>query len=117
MKKKILILDDDKVILESFKLIVSNFNYDVTTSDNGNEALHLTKENNYDLIITDLLMPDINGKEFIKQVLASKPHSNIYILTSYPEENIAKESIEVGAKGLIEKPFSLSKIISVLNNI
>lgn len=117
MKKKILFLDDDEIVLETFKYVMTDLNYEVVTYSNSKDCLNLALSEDFDLIITDIRMPELNGIEFIKRVKKVKPKSNIYVLTSYPDKNIVKEALSLGALGLMEKPFHVSKIVSVLNSL
>lgn len=115
MKMKILLLDDDEIILETFKYVMTDLNYDVTTFNNAKECLAAASTEDFDLIITDIRMPDINVAEFIDSLLKVKPDANVYILTSYPDDSIVKEALKLGAKGLMEKPFQVSKIVSIMS--
>lgn len=114
MKKKILLLDDDDIILDTFNYVMTDLNYDVTTFSNAEECLAVASNDDYDLIITDIRMPLINGAEFIERLLKVKADANVYILTSYPDDSIVKEALRLGAKGLMEKPFQVSKIVSIM---
>lgn len=115
MKKKILLLDDDDIVLDTFEMVMSDLNYDVSTFSDANKCLEVAASQDFDLIITDIRMPDLNGAEFVRELLVVKPEANVYILTGYPDDSIVKEALDLGAKGLMEKPFQVSKIISILN--
>lgn len=115
MKKKILLLDDDNIILDTFELVMSDLNYDVTTFNNATKCLEVASSEDFDLIITDIRMPGLNGADFVRELLKVKPEANVYILTGYPDDSIVKEALGLGAKGLMEKPFQVSKIISLMN--
>ncbi|OQY38198.1 MAG: hypothetical protein B6229_06475 [Spirochaetaceae bacterium 4572_7] len=117
MKNRILLLDDDTIVLESFKYMMSRYNYGVSIYSDVKKCLDDIKDNDYSLILTDIRMPKIDGSEFVREVLKIRPDSYIYLLTSYPEDNIVKTALELGAKGLMEKPFQLSKIISIMNRL
>lgn len=115
MKKKILFLDDDEIVVESFKYIMTDLNYEVETFTDSESCLEMAVKKDFDLIITDMRMPGINGAEFIKGVIQKKPNARIYILTGYPGDEIVKTALETGAKGIMEKPFEVSKIVDLMN--
>ena len=114
--KRILFIDDDELVLETFKIVLGSYNFDITTTSSSLKGLELALENDFDLIITDLRMPDLNGAELVEKVKSDKPEARIYILTSYTKDDIVKTVLDSGASGIMEKPFELSKIISILNS-
>ncbi len=108
MKARILVVDDEKDILElvSYNLIKEGI--DVTTSTNGEEALQLIKKNTFTLIILDLLLPGIQGVELCRMLKASESTASIPIimLTAKSEELDKVLGLEMGADDYITKPFS-----------
>lgn len=67
------------------------------------------------MIITDYKMPNMNGVEIIKKVKEEKPKAIIYLLTGFYDEDIVKIARESGATGIMNKPFEVSKIVSILS--
>ena len=108
MKKKILVIDDD----ESIRFILNHFlhkDYEIVCKKNGQEGLvYLQKGNIPDLIILDLIMPEMNGVDFIKNIKQSNYFNSIPIIVLSAKEN-SKEKIEcfkLGADDYIIKPFN-----------
>jgi len=115
--KRILFIDDDEIILSTFNSIVSSLNYSVTTCNDSLTALDLALKNDFKLIITDLKMPGLSGIDLIKKIKEAKKDAKIYILTGFKSDDIVKNVLESGATGIMEKPFELSKIVSIMNRI
>lgn len=113
--KSILFIDDDEIVAKSFDLILSDLNYSVTTCLSSTEGLNLALLKNFDLIITDLRMPELSGIELIQSVKKQKPNSKIYLLTAFLDDDILKSALSAGASGIMEKPFKVSKIISIMS--
>lgn len=120
-KEMILVVDDNPEMILFIKNCIQN-QYSVDTALNASEALSLMEEKSYDLIISDIMMPGIDGISFTKKVRADINYSHIpVILLSAKTENTAKvEGLQSGADVFIEKPFSTSylkaQISSLLEN-
>lgn len=113
MKKKILIVDDEKDILDLLSYNLSKEGFDVVTAKNGVEALKLAKQNP-DAIILDIMMPEMNGIEVIKElnkdsITASIP---VLLLTAKGGETDEIIGLEVGADDYIVKPVKIGKLIA-----
>ncbi|MCJ7604040.1 MAG: response regulator, partial [Desulfobulbaceae bacterium] len=83
MKKKILIVDDEELILNSLGLELKGEGYDVSLAANGEKGIALLRENYFDLIITDLVMEGLNGLEVLKAAKEIDPEVAVVILTGY----------------------------------
>lgn len=116
MNKKILYIDDDDLLLDIFKNLLKKYNYDISTCSDSEQGLAMAISNNYDLIITDFNMKVLNGLDFIKRIIKVKPESIIFVLTGHVDIKIEEEIIKSGGLGVLEKPFNISKIISILEN-
>lgn len=112
--KRILFIDDDNIVLETFKYLLSNYNYDVTICNNSIEGLNLALNNDYELIITDYHMPNITGIELIKKVKLQKKNVSIILASGYLDDDIIDNAYKVGALSIMHKPFDLSKIVTLL---
>lgn len=122
-KKKILIVEDDKILLEMYLDRFKKERFDVFYAENGEEALKIITTNKVDLILLDLLMPKKGGLGVI-QVLKSNPeHKNIpiIVMTAYPQENYKKMALENGVVDFISKsevmPAEIvEKVKKIINN-
>jgi CheY-like chemotaxis protein len=118
MKKgKIIVLDDDPVVTLSCKRILGAEGYNITTVARGEEALKKIEKEEYDLLITDIRLPDMHGIEVVREARIIQPNTDVVVITGYPTLEDAKESIRLGAFEYIEKPFTPEFMINVAKKI
>ncbi len=116
MAKSILLIDDDKLILMTLKRLLTREGYKVTTALSGQGALRRMEEDGFDLIISDIKMPQMDGIETVKKIRehlvqhGKNPIPEIFI-TAYAKEDIYKEALKLNAVGYIEKPFDVKTLI------
>ncbi len=106
----ILIVDDDKSMREFLELILKRERYNVTCAKDGADALLLLKESFFDLILTDLMMPAINGLELLKKAKELHPDVKIIMITAFGTIETAIEAIKLGAYDYITKPFNIDDL-------
>lgn len=113
---KVLIVDDHLVVREGLKLLIeTNDNYTIIgEAENGKKAVHLTDELKPDIILMDLYMPKMSGLEAIKQI-KEKHNIPIIILTTYNEDHLMIEGIELGAKGYLLKDTSSETLFHTMD--
>jgi len=116
---KLLILDDEEVILESLKLYLERKGYSVLTAQRGEIALSLLKEHNPDLMLLDLhLKEGPTGIEVLKQALAFNPQLKVAVLTGFGKEEDVKDKVfSLGAKLLLKKPIQLNYLKEELDKL
>ena len=105
-KKRILVIDDEEVIRLLFKDTLEDDGYHVITAQSGIEALDLMKMWNFDLIFTDLKMPEMNGADVFYQIRQINSSVPIVLITGYPTSDIMDYVLEQGPFGIMRKPFS-----------
>ena len=119
-KKRIILVDDEEQVLKGLKIILRKSGYDVRIATNGFEALELQNEDPVGIIITDILMPGMDGIELISKLKSNYPDIKIIAMsgggrvssTDYLE--IAKK---LNVSAVLNKPFSLEDILIVLEKI
>lgn len=116
MKGNILVVDDEQIVLRSCERILAPEGYGVDTATSAKDALSLLDRNLYDLIITDVKMPEMDGIEFMRQVRAKNPDINIVVITGYPSQESIKEALSLRIIDYLPKPFSPTHLIEVTNN-
>jgi len=104
--KNLLLVDDDKICQEKIKDDLSNANWNINIASNASEALKLIKENNFALILLDVVLPDEDGLNLIPKINQISPHTLIIVQTAYPTIDRAVRAIQLGAYDFIIKPFS-----------
>lgn len=100
---KILIVDDERDYCNVLKMIFTSRGYQVDTAGGGFEAISYLKAGAYDLVITDLLMPGMNGDELLKEVKRMNPHTEVIVLTAYGSIKTAVEAMKEGAYTYVTK--------------
>jgi len=110
-KKKILLIDDEAIILLSFSNELEQAGYDVTTAASGEEALARLKDGRFDLIITDLLMEGVDGIKVLQEAKKLDPTTGVFILTGYANITSAIEALRLGADDYLLKPCDLDELI------
>lgn len=115
---KILIVDDDKSTREAIEDFIKhqNQNLAIKTASDGYAALDLVKAENFDIIITDLKMPGMDGLEVLKSVKEIEPDAIVILVTGYATVETAIEAMKRGAYDYITKPFRLEELLIVIKN-
>lgn len=110
-KAKILCVDDEPIILDSFRKILVLDGYSVDTVEKGQEALHLVQSNHYDFLFTDLKMPEMDGVDVAKGVKHLRPDIDVIIITGYATVESAVEVMKFGAMDYVQKPFTEDELL------
>ena len=105
-KRKILVVDDEITVCKSIRQSILSDAYEVDMALSGEEALKRERENAYDLIITDLMMPGISGLDLLRAVKDQRPEAAVIMITGYPTIKTAVESVKLGAFDYLPKPFT-----------
>ncbi len=109
-KACILAVDDEPVVLDSFRRILVLEGYNVDTVETGPEALGLVQRNNYDFVFTDMKMPDMSGVEVVKAVKHLRPDVDVVVITGYGTIETAVETLQFGASEYVQKPFTADEL-------
>ncbi|MEJ2471842.1 MAG: sigma-54 dependent transcriptional regulator [Desulfuromonadales bacterium] len=114
--ERILIADDDAVIREGLRRVLSKEGYDVETVSNGRAALQRLEEDRFKLLITDLKMPGMSGLEVLREIRNRQPELPVVLITGYAAIDNAVEAMKNGATDYLAKPFSNDEIIDKVKN-
>ncbi len=114
MGKKILVIDDEPMILDVVKLLLEDMGHEVTVYSDSIEGEKAAILGEYDLILTDVRMPGRNGAEIVAAVLEKKPAARILVITAQPGDSLACQALAAGAAGLLRKPFEIARILDYL---
>ncbi|MBU4227184.1 response regulator [bacterium] len=117
MKKKILLVDDDKFIRDTFVERLRNNKYEVSSAKDGKEAIEKISNNNFDVVITDIGMPEVNGIEVLKFSKKNKPKTKVIMMSAYVPQEVVSEVMELGADEYIEKSSFLKDTARILDKI
>ena len=110
MKGTILVVDDERSIRVGLKGLLSKEGYEVTIAENGNEALRLLANQEYDLVLTDLRMAGFDGLSLLKKIKEQYPETFVMLMTAYGSEKIAVEAMKAGARDYLIKPFDNDEV-------
>lgn len=113
---KILVVDDDKGIRDILEIILAQEGYDVTSLEDGVKALAKCRKQKFDLIITDLKMPKMDGIEFLKAVREISPESLVILITAYASGESAVKAMQEGAYDYLEKDFDIEDLKRLVQN-
>lgn len=115
-EKKILVVDDSATIRKTLNLTLSDAGYSVSEADGGVSALKMVTESRFDLLMTDLNMPEMDGLNFISEVrkIPGQRFVPIIILSGEDKEARHKECVAAGASGYLQKPFNQEQVLGVL---
>jgi len=114
---KILVVDDNRELREILEEYLKGEGDNVEGARNGKEALEKYRENQYDLIITDLNMPEVPGMELIKTIRQENDITEFVIITGYASMDSAVDAIKIGAFDYIVKPFRMEELKVVVKNV
>ena len=109
---RILCVDDEAVILDSFRKILVLDGYSVDTVEAGQEALGLIQAHHYDFVFTDLKMPMMDGLEVVKAVKHIRPDIDVVIITGFATVETAVECMKYGAMDYVQKPFTADELLA-----
>lgn len=109
-RARILAVDDEPVVLDSFRKILVLEGYSVDTVESAPEALGLVRKIDYDFVFTDLKMPDMDGIELTKAVKHLRPDIDVVMITGYGTIESAVETMKLGAMDYVEKPFTADEL-------
>ena len=119
MAKKILIIDDDILVIKSLSKYLKTYGYLIETALNSQEAIDKSEKTNFDLIISDVRMPGMDGIETLKtirdfSIQNKKEKTPAIIITGYAGDKIYEHLGELGITGYIYKPFDMSDFLEVV---
>jgi len=114
-QEKILIVDDEEVILELFKEVLRKHGHRAITAKDGSEALELVKQQDFSLVFLDLKLPGMDGAELFRNIRLIRPDLQVVIITGYPNSDIMSRALAYGPFGIIKKPLNDLDIIAAIN--
>lgn len=114
MAKRVLVVDDEIVVLGAVRKALKMTDCIVDTLENAKEALRILSTSPYDVVITDLMMPGFGGLEFIRQVRAMPSPPAVIVITGYPTVETALKARLLGAFEYVTKPFTRQELASAV---
>lgn len=106
MSNNVLVVDDEEVIRDVCTQILESEGYQVTTACNGREALHKVSENQFDVVVTDIMMPDMSGLELMEVIKSTSLNLSMVVITGLGTYDMATQADRLGAREFVVKPFT-----------
>ena len=110
----VLLVDDEAIVGNRLKPALTKVGCDVEVFEDPKEALHRLDEKEFDIIVTDIMMEDVNGIQLLEHVQKKSEWSKVIMITGYATEALAREAMAKGAFDIIAKPFTPSDLRAVI---
>jgi len=114
---RVLIVEDDRALSSSVSATVESWGYRTERAETGELALKKIEDNNFDLVLLDIFLPDCKGHELISQFKAKQPGIGIITMTGYNSRDLEKEVRKQGILFYMIKPFADNHLRSILNHV
>lgn len=115
-QKRLLIIDDEEIVLKSCQRILRDSGYLIDTASNGEEGLEMLDRADYDLVVTDLMMPGMSGMDVLRTIKENRIDVTVVIFTGFATAETAREALKTGAFDYIPKPFTPEEFREVVSN-
>jgi DNA-binding NtrC family response regulator len=116
-KGKILVIDDEDIVRLSCSRSLVPEGYELKMAKNGPEGLKMLEEETFDLVLTDLKMPNMDGIEVLGTIKEKWPKTDVVIVTGYQTVETAVKAIKLGAFDYIEKPFTPDSLVETVTKV
>jgi DNA-binding NtrC family response regulator len=104
--KRVLVIDDERIVIDSISKILKEEHIEVDSTLSGRQGVEMALRKGYDLVLSDLRMPDIGGMRVLRDIKRAKPKLPVVIITGYATVPSAVQAMKLGAAEILEKPFS-----------
>lgn len=115
--KHILVIEDDRKMRDGVVELLKDEGYLVDSAENGKTGLEAIKTNDYDIVLTDLIMPTVDGMEILRETKRIKPKTHVILITAFATVENAVEAMKAGASEYITKPFKIDEVQTKIRRI
>ena len=116
-KGRILAVDDQRYFRELLEGLLTEEGYDVVTASSGEEALRILDQSHFDIVLTDLVMPGMDGNDLVHRVKARDPEQEIVVVTGVVDVKTAVDAMKLGAAEYLIKPFDRETLATAIEKI
>ncbi len=116
-KNRILVVDDEEALRIVLSAELEGEGYQVTNAGDGQEAINILATNEFDLILLDIKMPNVDGFEVLKYVKEHSPKTKVVMLTGFADLKNAIESKKLGAEDFVSKPYDLVDLLTTVERV
>ena len=113
---RILIVDDEDIVLKSCLRVLQKLDYEIDTAYSGQTALDNLEKKKYDIVVTDLMMPGMDGMQLLEEIKKRYPDVIVIIFTGYATVDTTRQALKAGAFDYIPKPFTPEELRNVIDN-
>jgi two-component system, NtrC family, response regulator HydG len=113
----ILVVDDNRDLLNTFSLILKRKGYIVDTAEDGLLAIEKFKNNHFDLVLMDVVMPNMNGIDALHKIREINERAKVILLTAYCEEDQLKKAVKEGAYRALYKPVNIARLMELIGEV
>jgi CheY-like chemotaxis protein len=117
MAKKILVIDDEEIIIKSLSKLLEKNGYEVFVAKNGQDAIIMTEEEDFNLILADIRMPGINGVEVAQNISKNQKKIPTIFITGYADESIERKARLLSPVAYIYKPFDTAELLYTIKKV
>lgn len=117
MTKTVLIVDDEPNMLITLSDILNLEGFDVSVADDGSQAIEIIGSRQFDIILLDYKMPDLNGVETFQEIQRLQADVKVIFITAYYHESTVKDAIQEGAVGVCQKPLSIPALLKLIKTV
>ena len=114
MKKKVLVIDDERIVLDSIVKILKDEQFEIDVNQSGRQGLEWALQRHYDVVLTDLRMPDIGGMRVLRDIKRAKPALPVVMITGFGSVQSAIQAMKLGAAEYLEKPFAPDALVETV---
>ena len=111
---KILVIDDERSMRKFLSILLTREGYLVRVAEGGEKALTLLRKENFDLAITDIIMPGLDGLQLLKEMTQLDPSLPVIMITAYATTTTALEAMKIGASDYVTKPFKIEELKAII---
>ena len=111
----ILVIDDEPSVADALEIILKDSGYEVSVALNGRDGVNHANNSRFDIVITDLRLPDMSGMDVLGHVLGANPNTIVIVISAHSTPEIVTESISRGALEVLPKPFYPSDVLNLIN--
>ena len=117
MVPRILVVDDESYVRDLLTRVLTRRGHEVDAADDGETALELLSKHKYDLVLTDVVMPGIDGFDLLRRVKASYPAITVIVLTGYARKQSISDFLLYGADEYLSKPFQVQALLESVDRV
>ena len=114
---RVLVVDDNEDLLETFAMILTRHGFSVETARNGLSAVDKYKKRRYDVALMDIVMPGLNGVEASRKIKEIEPEAIIILMTGYSDEALLRLARDEGARHIVNKPVKIDRLIELITEV